>query len=76
MPKLPLKYGNPLNIVEEVVGFKDIGSALQTIKKFLEQRPNDTMLSIRNVEALENEVKSWSVVETRQSSIDSYFRWT
>ena len=26
----------PHNIVEEVVGFKDVGSALQTLKKFLE----------------------------------------
>lgn len=43
---------NPHDIVEEVVGFKDVGSVLQTLKKFLEQRPNDTMLSTRNIEAL------------------------
>ena len=67
---------NPHDIVEEVVGFKDVGSALQTLKKFLEQRPNDTMLSIRNIETLEKEVESWSVVETRQSTIDSFFRQT
>ena len=34
---------NPHDIVEEVVSFKDVGSALQTLKKFLEQRPNDTI---------------------------------
>ena len=49
---------NPHDIVEEVVGFKDIGSALQTMKKFLKQRPNDTMLSIRNIEALEKEIEA------------------
>ena len=49
---------NPHDIVEEFVGFKDVGSALQTLKKFLEQRLNDTMLSIRNIEALEKEIKS------------------
>ena len=65
---------NPHNIVEEVVGFKDIGSAFQTLKKFLEQRPNDTMLSIRNIEALEKEVESWCVAETCQSTIDSFFQ--
>ena len=67
---------NPHDIIEEVVGFKDVGSALQTLKKFLEQRPNDTMLSIRNIEALEKEVESWRVVETCQSTIDSFFRRT
>ena len=60
----------------EVVGFKDVGSALQTLKKFLEQRPNDTMLSIRNIEALEKEVESWGVAETRQNTIDSFFQQT
>ena len=49
---------NPHDIVEEVVGFKDVGSALQTLKKFLEQRPNNTLLSIRNIEALEKEIES------------------
>ena len=58
------------NIVEETVGFKDVGSALQILKKFLEQRSNDTMLSIRNIEALEKEVESWHIAETRQSTID------
>ena len=71
-----LDEANPHDIVEEVVGFKDVGSALQTVKKFLEQRPNDTMLSIRNIEALEKEVESWRVAETRQSTIDSFFRRT
>ena len=37
---------NPHDIVEEVVGFKDVGSALQTLKFFLEQRFNDTMMAI------------------------------
>ena len=67
---------NPHHIVEEVVGFKDVGSAFQTLKMFLEQRPNDTMLSIRNIEALEKEVESWHIAETRQTTIDSFFRWT
>ena len=71
-----LDEANPHDIVEEVVGFKNVGSALQTVKKFLEQRPNDTMLSIRNIEALEKEVESWRVAETRQSTIDSFFRRT
>ena len=71
-----LDEANPYNIVEEVVGFKDVGSALQTLKKFLEQRPNDTILSIRNIEALETEVESWRVAETRQSTIDSFFQQT
>ena len=53
-----LDEANPHDIVEEVVGFKNVGSALQTLKFFLEQRPNDTMLSIRNIEALEKEVES------------------
>ena len=66
----------PHDIVEEVVGFKDVGSALQTVKKFLEQRPNDTMLSIRNIEALEKELESWCVAKTRQSTIDSFIRRT
>ena len=61
------------DIVEEVVGFKDVGSALQTLKKFLEQRPNDTMLSIMNIEVLEKEVESWRVGKTRQSTIDSFY---
>ena len=65
---------NPHDMVEEVVGFKDVGSALQTLKKFLEQRPNDTMLSIKNIEALEKEVEFWRVVETCQSTIDSFFQ--
>ncbi len=68
-----LDEANPHDIVEEVVGFKDVGSALQTLKKFLEQRPNDTMLSIRNIEALEKEVECWRGAETRQSTIDSFF---
>ena len=67
---------DPHDIVEEVVGFKDVGGALQTLKKFLEQRPNDTMLSIRNIEALEKEVESWRVAKTCQSTIDSFFRRT
>ena len=71
-----LDEANPHDIVEEVVGFKDVGSALQTVKKFLEQRPNDTMLSIKNIEALKKQVESWRVVETRQSTIDSFFRQT
>ena len=45
-------------IVEKIVGFKDVGSALQTLKKFLEQKLNDTILSIRNIEALEKKVES------------------
>ena len=60
---------NPHDIIEEVVGFKDVGS----LKKFLEQRPNDTMLSIRNIEALQKEVESWRVANTCQSTIDSFF---
>ena len=67
---------NPHDIVEQVVGFKDVGSALQTLKKFLEQRANDTMLSIRNIEVLEKEVESWRLAETCQSTIDSFFQWT
>jgi hypothetical protein len=67
---------NPNDVVEEVVSFKDVGSVFQTLKKFLEQRPNDTMLSIRNIEALEKEVESWRVAETRQSTIDSFFQRT
>ncbi len=50
---------NPCNTVEEVVAFEDVSSALQIVEKFLEQRPNDTMLSIRNIQALEKEVESW-----------------
>ena len=71
-----LDEANPHDIVEEVVGFKDVDSALQTLKKFLEQRPKDTILSIRNIEALEKEVESWHIAETRQSTIDSFFRQT
>ena len=71
-----LDEANPRDIVEEVVGFKDVSSALQTVKKFLEQRPNDTMLSIRNIEALEKEVESWRVAESRQTTIDSFFQRT
>ena len=67
---------NPHDIVEEVVGFKDVGSALQTLKKFLEQRPNDTMLSIRNIEVLKKEVESLRVAKSCQSTIDSFFRRT
>jgi hypothetical protein len=67
---------NPNDVVEEVVSFKDVGSVFQTLKKFLEQRPNDTMLSIRNIEALEKEVESWRVAQTCQSTIDSFFQRT
>ena len=31
-----LDEANPHDIVEEVVGFEDVGSVLQTLKKFLE----------------------------------------
>ena len=71
-----LDEANLHDIVEEVVGFKDVGSALQTLKKFLEQRLDDTMLSITNIEALEKEVESWRVAKTRQNTIDSFFQQT
>jgi hypothetical protein len=63
-------------LVKEVVGFKYVESALKTLKKFLEQRPNDVMSVIKNIQALQKQVQSWRVEESHQTTIDSFFQPT
>jgi hypothetical protein len=62
------------DVVEVHMGFKDVVNALETLKKFLEQRPNEVMPFIKNVQTLEKQVKAWRVEESHQTTIDSFFQ--
>ena len=61
-------------IMEEVVGVRAVESALETVKKYLVQRPNNVLQHIRNIEALQKEVLSSRIEESRQTTIDSFFQ--
>ena len=52
--------------------FKDVGSAEPNLKKFLVQRPTNTMLHIRNIEAGKKEVQYCRVTGTCQSTRASF----
>jgi hypothetical protein len=56
------------------MGFKDALNALETLKKFLEQRPNEVMPFIKNVQTFEMQVEAWRVEESHQTTIDSFFQ--
>jgi hypothetical protein len=45
-------------VVEEVVGFSVVEHSLETLKKCLEQRPNDALPHIISIQELQKEVLS------------------
>ena len=41
-----------VDVVEEVVGFNVAKRSLETLKKYIEQRPNDALSHIRSIQRL------------------------
>ncbi len=58
------------------MGFKNVESVLETLKKVFEQRPNEVMWIIKNIQALQNQIQSWHVEESHQTTVDSFFQPT
>jgi hypothetical protein len=62
--------------VDEVVGLNDAECCLETLKKFLQQRPENVLSDVKNIQDLHKKVCNWRVKESRQTRIDSYFEST
>lgn len=58
----------------EVVGFGAAECALDTMKKYFEQRPNDVLSHIKTIEELQKEVSLHRLEEPHQTTIDSFFQ--
>jgi hypothetical protein len=56
------------------LGVKAPLNALRTLKKFLEQRPNEIMPFIKNVQTLKKQIEAWHVEESHQTTIDLFFQ--
>ena len=60
--------------VEEVVGFGIAERALETLKKYFQQRPNNVLSHIRTIQVLQKEVSSHRLEDSHQTTIDSFFQ--
>ena len=60
--------------VEEVVGFGVVERALETLKKYFQQRPNDVLSHIKTIQVLQKEVSSHHLEDSHQTTIDSFFQ--
>ena len=63
-----------VDVIEEVVGLSVVVRSLETSNKYLEQRPNDALSHIKNIQGLQKEVSSHHLEASHQTSIDSFFR--
>ena len=62
-----------VDVVEEVVGLSVVEQSLKTLKKYFEQRPNDSLSHIKSIQELQKEVSSHHLEASRQTPIDSFF---
>ena len=61
-----------VDVVEEVVGLSVVERSLETLKKYFEQRPNDTLSHIRIIQGLQNKVLCHHLEASRQTTIDFF----
>ena len=60
-----------VDMTEEGVGFAK--RCPETLKKDLEQRPNDVLSHTRTIQALQKEISSHCLKDFHQPTIDSFF---
>ena len=60
--------------VEEVIELGVAQRALETLKKYFQQRPNNVLSHIRTIQVLQKEVSSHRLEDSHQTTIDSFFQ--
>ena len=63
-----------VDVVEEVVGFSVDEHSLETLKKYLEQRPHDALSHIKSIQELQKEVSSRHLEVSCHTTNDSFFQ--
>ena len=63
------------DVMVDRVGFKNVESALMTLKQILEQRHTNSTPLIHSIRILRQELGSWHAQESHQIPIDSFFHY-